>query len=80
MTRHGDTTILVRCPAGFDPETGTRKPPTERGFQISDIRNMRKAAEAEVVVAQAALAAAQARLASVDVLVADAEAVLPKAR
>lgn len=69
----GETTLLVSAPGGFDSETGLPNPTVDKGFQISDILQMREDARAARDRAQAALDAAE-------VLVVDALKVLPKAK
>lgn len=68
---HGDSTLLVTWPDGFDTETGQARPPKEQGFQPADLDAMREAAAQSVESAEEALVKAQARLAGFDELLAD---------
>jgi len=75
---HGDSTLLISWPGGFDAETGEPNPPIERGYQPADLAAMKTAAEETVQRAQAELAKAQARVAMHDELLADAAAFQPQ--
>ncbi len=78
MELHGESTVLVRLPGGFDAKTGAKLPPVERGYQREDLQAARDAAAGAVESAQTALAKAQGCLAAFDALLADADAILPK--
>lgn len=71
ILKHDNGVYLVKEPGGFDPETGAKKPPTERGLLPADIAAAKAAAEQTVTQAQDALAKAQANLAAFDTV--DAE-------
>lgn len=74
----GSTTLLVRVPGGFDPESGVKRPSVEQGFQRADLAKAREAAADAVTAAQAEVTKAQAHLASCDVLLADADEALSR--
>lgn len=74
---HGDTTLLLTVPGGFDPDTGAPLPAKEQGYQLADLDAMRESAVKGVTDAEDALAKAQARVAAFDVLLNDAIATLP---
>lgn len=71
ILKHDNGAYLVKEPGGFDPETGAKNPPVERGLLKADIDAARTAAEKAVEQAQAALAKAQAALDAFDTV--DAE-------
>lgn len=71
VERHGETTLLVSWPGGFDPETGKALAPKEQGFQPADLDAMRESAAQAVSTAEEAFTKAQARLAGFDELLAD---------
>lgn len=73
---HEPTTLLVRWPDGFDPETGEPMPPKEQGYQLADIEAMAKAAQEAITAAEDALIKAQDRALMFDGLVADAQGAL----
>lgn len=75
---HGDSTLLIKWPDGFDPNTGAPKPPIERGYQPADIAAMKTAAEDSVRVAEDALNKAIARADMHDTLLADAAVFQPQ--
>lgn len=68
---HGETTLLISWPGGFDPDTGAALPPKEQGFQPADIYAMRNSAAQSVETAENALNAARTRLSAFDELLAD---------
>lgn len=74
VTRHGDTTVLVSVPGGFDPQTGKKLPPQEAGFQLPDLHAARDQAVADVEQAEAVLQRVKEVLGTLETLVADAEA------
>ena len=76
IIRHGDSTLLVRIPGGFDATTGAKLPPVESGLQRSDIQAARDRVAAEVAQIEAHLASAKEALAAHDVMLADADAAL----
>lgn len=78
ITLHGDSTLLIKWPDGFDPTTGEAKPPVERGYQPADIAAMKVAAEDAVTVAEDALTHAQARVSMHDDLLADIDEFTPQ--
>lgn len=75
---HGDSTLLVKWPDGFDPNTGAPKPPREQGYQPADIAAMKEGAIAAVTAAEDALAKAKAHAAMHDDLLADVAPLLPQ--
>lgn len=75
---HGDSTLLIRWPDGFDQTTGAPKPSIERGYQPADIAVIKTSAEDAVTAAQDALTKAQARLDMHDTLLADVAVFQPQ--
>jgi hypothetical protein len=75
---HGDSTLLVFWPDGFNETDGTPKPCKEQGYQPADIAAMKAAAVAAVTAAEEALAKAQSRVAMHDDLLADAAVFQPQ--
>ena len=45
VTLHGDSTLLISWPDGFNPSDGSPNPPKEQGFQMADLTAMRQAAQ-----------------------------------
>lgn len=78
VTLQGDSTLLIKWPDGFDPNTGAPKPPIERGYQPADIAAMKVSAQDAVIAAEDALSMAEARVSMHDDLLADVAAAKAK--
>ena len=70
---HGDSTILISYPAGFDPNDGSPLPTVDKGYQIADIVAMKEAADKAVQDAQEKLEDALTISSKYDELLADIE-------
>jgi hypothetical protein len=77
---HGDETILVSLPGGFDPSTGQALPPKETGYQRADIYAMREAAIQAVAHAEAALDEAKRRAAAFEEVASEVDAIVEAAK
>lgn len=75
---HGDSTLLISWPDGFDPTTGEAKPAVERGYQPADIAAMKVSAVDAVTAAEVALDTARVRADMHDALLADIAPFLPQ--
>ncbi len=75
---HGDSTLLIKWPDGFDQSTGEALPPVEQGYQPADLTAMKVAAVDAVAAAVEALANAEQRAALFDELLADVAAFAPQ--
>ncbi len=75
---HGEATLLVKSPGGFDPATGAKLPPTEMGVQRADLRATRDALEGHLVTLHDQILAIEGEIDGMDALLADADALLGK--
>lgn len=80
IERHGESTLLITVPGGFDADTGAPKAPVEQGYQPDDLDAMEAHAAQGVEAAQKALAEAEQRLANMRGLKADAEPLVVEIR